>query len=752
MEAPPHLVRLGLPMLRYAVTIFLGAFLLFQVQPMMGKVILPWFGGGASIWTTCVLFFQVGLLGGYLYAHCLTTWLRPKAQCAVHVALLAASLLLLPSPAAWKPEPGAEPIGGILLLLAANVGLPFLMLSATGPLLQAWLARTSDSLASPGRSPYRLYALSNAASLLALLSYPIAVETTLGASVQLTAWSLGYAAFALGCGYSAMRFGLSGARDVAGRGGKASNSAGECVTGFPGVAEVARLRGVAETPNSGEFGYLPEIAAPRPTHGTVLLWLGLSAAGSAMLLATTNQLCQEVAVVPFLWIVPLVLYLLSFVICFDSPRWYNRTFCLFFLAIMAALAVASLFLGVSMPLAAQLAIFPLTLLACCMTCHGELVRAKPEPRHLTLFYLMIALGGALGGALVALAAPAVFTGYWEYHVALAGCCLLTLIAWRRDGFTPVRFLSPDMAWGCLLAGQTALVAALASQAWRTHGHETTVLATRNFYGALRVRETVDDDATPEPVLQLIHGQISHGFQYREGDRLRPCSYYSPQSGVALALQLCRDERPDGLRVGVVGLGTGTIAAHGRPGDMIRFYEINPQVVRLSSPDYFTYRDASAAEVEVVLGDARISMEEELRSGRPQQYDVLAVDAFSSDAIPIHLLTKECADIYWQHLKPDGVLALHISNRFLSLGGVTRGLAACRPGCQALLIENAGDDDGADTAAWVLLTSNARILEAAEITGDEEQGVPSRVTPWTDEEPILWTDDFHALWRVVRWVL
>jgi hypothetical protein len=350
-------------------------------------------------------------------------------------------------------------------------------------------------------------------------------------------------------------------------------------------------------------------------------------------------------------------------------------------------------------------------------------------------------------------APRIFPTYWEYHLALAACCGLTLIAWRRDGFTPLaKFVPGRWVWRGLGVLLGALVVALASHAWYTHGRSKTVLAVRNFYGALRVQHDVDDSHSPEPVLQLTHGQINHGFQYLdESRRRRPTTYYAPQTGVALAIDLCRRQRNEGLRIGVVGLGAGTIAAHGRRGDVVRFYEINPQVYELSCPGYFTFLQDSAAEVEVVLGDARMCMEQELRAGQPQAYDVLAVDAFSSDSIPIHLLTRECGKVYWRHLKPGGVLAIHISNRFLDLGPVTRGLAEALPGCRALAIDNSGDNEGGDASNWVLLTSSPRLLVADELAENAKSGIDSRVTSWTDaEQPIVWTDDFHSLLPIIRW--
>jgi spermidine synthase len=737
-------------MMRFAITVFLGAFLLFQVQPILGKYLLPWFGGGASVWTTCMLFFQIGLLGGYLYAHLLRRFLSPTVQGWAHLALLAASLIFLPNPLAWKPEPGGEPIFGILFLLTVNVGVPFLLLSATGPLLQSWFSQTS-----PGRSPYRLYALSNVASLLALLSYPFLVEPNLTLAWQLWLWKAGHVAFALCCGWCAARFSWQSLSAQP----TAKTKTQECVGAAVLEDSQDETMGQAaeetiDQPPRDTF-VLPAAPppqeraaddAPRPTVATVLLWLGLSACGSAMLLATTNQLCQEVAVVPFLWILPLVLYLLTFIICFDSPRWYDRPAFGLFLLFVVPWACVALFRGIHTPMVVQIIVYSLTLFACCMTCHGELVRAKPQPRYLTLFYLMVALGGALGGVFVALVAPLVFLGYWEYHIALSGCCLLTFVAWHRDGFRLAeRWLSKAVHWTALDIALLALITVLIIHAG-ADVHKS-YYVTRDFYGVLRV---LYDGEAAEPTLELVHGRISHGFQYCQAPRSHePTSYYTPFSGVGQGVRLCRQHRKGPLRIGVIGLGTGTMAAHGQSGDVIRFYEISPKVKALSDREYFTYLKDSQAHVDVVLGDARIRMEQELRDRQPQQLDLLAVDAFSSDAIPIHLLTKECGEMYWKHLKRDGVLAIHISNRFLELGPVTRGLAAARPNCEAVRLSAGDNYPGQSASTWVLLISDPDLLRLAESLCEGEDPLAEIYSPWTEKDrpPLLWTDDFHSLWQV-----
>lgn len=757
-------------MLSYALTIFTGAFLLFQVQPLIGKYILPWFGGGPGVWTTCLLFFQTLLLGGYAYAHCSSRWLKPRAQAVVHLLLLAGALAMLPvTPAdAWKPRGDENPTLHILLLLTVCLGLPYFVLSSTGPLMQHWFTRTN-----PGVSPYRLYALSNAGSLLALVSYPFFVETHFTRQTQAASWAWGFGAYALV------------AAVCAGKLWKAK--LGDDATGAPdGAAEGA--------------------INLRPSPFTQLLWLLLPACASVLLLATTNKVCQDVAVIPFLWVLPLALYLLSFIICFDSPRWYVRP--PFALALAAGLAGVAwmLFQDVDTPLRLQVSVYVAGLFACCMVCHGELYRLRPDPRQLTGFYLMIAAGGALGGLLVAVVAPLVFTDYHELHWGLAGCGLLFLVvcareitgdnlrAWRWMALllTLAVFVALDraLAWqtrdqamlnpGQLLAVRVGMWGALAVismaglargwfrpfRAWRllaciwlaagwvaltgtlwvqARGTDRNIIArSRNFYGTLKLCEYRRNDPENHYLL-LQHGRITHGLQLVDSGRSRwPVSYYCDTSGVALAIKAL----PVGARhIGVVGLGAGTLAAHGRAGDTVRFYEINPQVHQLALTR-FTYLSNSPANVEIAMGDARLSLERE----SPQQFDLLALDAFSSDSIPVHLLTREAFELYNRHLKSGGVIAVHISNRYLDLEPVVANLA--RHFQYELAIINYEEDEGDDeddpagqwwayASTWALLTRNHALVNHPDILA---------VTSAMPAEPRaipLWTDDFVSLYQVFK---
>lgn len=699
-------------MAAYALTIFLGSFLLFQIQPLIGKYILPWYGGSPAVWTTCMLFFQVVLLAGYGYAHLATRAGRIR-QGYLHLGMLLAALPFLPiTPSAelWKPAPGDAPVAKILLLLLANIGMPYLVLAATAPLIQHWFVSSF-----PGRPPYRLYALSNFASLLALLSYPFLVEPRLTLDRQVLLWSWGFAAYALCCAWCAVRPRLAGR--IAGTG--------------PALDAAAPCAGEPDPPLAGK-GELSVSAA--------LIWLLLSASGAALLLATTNQLCQEVAVVPFLWVIPLAIYLLTFIICFNSDKNYDRILWGMVLIGAVILACRTLYLGINVNLWLQILIFLAALFALCMVCHGELVRSRPDPRHLTAYYLVIAAGGAMGGALVALAAPALFDGFWEYPISLACSCLVILAAWFRE-----RAFARTPRWlpAFLVAGQLALVCFVVSYL-RSYSQQAES-RTRNFYGVLRVIR--NSDATG-PKLTLMHGRVVHGTQFTSAARRSlPTTYYGPDSAAGLALRFhpnrTSDEpRQHGLKVGVVGLGTGTLAAYGQRGDTFRFYEINPEVVRLAEK-YFTYLKGSAARVEVAPGDARITMESELKRNSPQGYDLLLVDAFSSDAIPLHLLTRECFSVYRRHLKADGLLLVHITNRFLDLGDIVhaQGEAA---GYRVARVTSSGDEKhGTGRADWMILTRNSGFLDLPRVRAKLAP------LPATASSTPLWSDDFASLWQTMR---
>jgi SAM-dependent methyltransferase len=667
----------------YAATIFLSSFLLFLVQPLIARLILPWFGGSAAVWTTCMLFFQALLLAGYAYAHYLEKKLpQSRLQPLVHSALLVAAVAMLPiAPAeTWKPSGTDEPISRILLLLAASVGLPYLLVASTSPLLQAWFAR-----ARPGANPYRLFAISNLASLLALVGYPFVIEPFLAAGEQVRLWSWLFGAFALLCALVAWR------------------------TPRGGVEE--------------------SLQGAEPVRGAqIVLWLALSATGSVLLLAVTNHLTQNVAAVPLLWLAPLTLYLLTFIIAFEGAHWYRPQvlwpFVLVWLVGMGWVLVDD---DYHYDLAMQLAMFLPGLFLGCLFCHGELYRTRPAPRHLTKFYLIVSAGGALGGLFVAVAAPLAFDAYYELGIGLA---VLALLAALR--FAPLGRVPGFLALGVLM-GVTA-VAAYEGLSY----HEDVLVSERGFYGVLRVKE-YGYPGEPSHLRRLVHGTIMHGEQYLHEDRRRfITTYYQETAGIGLALKSRQEQGP--MRVGVIGLGTGTLAAYGRRGDVYRFYDIDPRVVTIAR-EQFTYLSDSAAAIEVALGDARLTLEREA----PQGFDVLAVDAFSSDAIPVHLITREALAIYLKHVKPDGIVAFHVSNRFLDLIPVVSRLAA-ENGAHAVLVTDDPDDEDDSLRSrtdWVLVSMDAAALKRPAIVAGGARPAPER-PKWR-----AWTDDYSNLIQILK---
>ena len=677
-------------MFAFSLTIFWGACLLFLVQPLIARFILPWFGGGPAVWTTCMLFFQVLLLGGYAYAHFSISRLTPRRQVITHLCLLALAVALLPITPGdqWKPADGSHAAGHILLLLLACLGLPYLVLSATGPLIQAWFSR-----ANPGVSPYRLYALSNIGSLLALLAYPFGLEPHLSRQAQAGWWSAGlavYAVLAAWCG-----------------------------------SKVWRAAEATATASGSE-----DDAAP--SAGRRALWFGLPACGVMLLLAVTNKLCQDIAVVPFLWVLPLGLYLLSFIISFDSPRWYHRAVWLPLLAGLLGGVLYHLRTAESHPGITPLATLYLsTLFVACMVCHGEVFRLRPGANRLTGYYLSISAGGAVGGLLVALVAPFVLPDYFELHIALLLAAALTLAVLRLD---PALFLQRGRGrWGWAV-----LLVALAAFAYGLYDVAATSLrgavsVTRGFYGVLKVTESNKDDPLRHHLV-LQHGATIHGLQYQDkARRTDPTSYYTSTSGIG---RLFRTYKPEGgRRVGAVGLGSGTLAAWGRPGDTFRFYEINDDVARLATST-FTYLKESRAKTELVMGDARLSMEREPL----QAYDVIILDAFSSDAIPVHLLTLEAFSHYQRHLKPGGAIVVHVSNRYLDLHPVVYRIAE-KISFPAITIddtESAFDDEGFYGSDWIIMTRNAELLQQPLLHDATAAPVQfsARVLPWTDERSDL----------------
>jgi hypothetical protein len=672
-------------MLLSAVTIFLSALLLFQIQPMIAKMILPWFGGSAAVWITAMLFFQTMLLGGYLYAHWLVSKLAPKGQAAVHAVLLGLSLLLLPvmpSPAG-KPSGSEDPALLILFLLVVSVGLPYFLLSTTSPLIQAWYARRHRTAL-----PYRLFGLSNLASLLGLLAYPFLVEPNITLRQQSIGWSAFYGVFVL----------------------------------FGAAAAYAGSRAVApEDPTLPAPGERDALFRP-PRVRERLFWMLLAACASMLLLSVTNHLTQNVASIPFLWVLPLCIYLVTFILTFDFEGLYHRKVWVWILA--AALAGMSYGLAgwnSRTPLSLVIPAFCTGLFIACMFCHGELVKRKPTPRYLTSFYLMLSLGGALGGLLVGLAAPRLLSGYFELPLALMACAVLmfSVIEYRKWRITTV------------MGGVVAFVVLYAAVTFISSYAASTRSMMRNFYGGLRVTEY--DAGTEDEARTMVHGTVIHGKQFTRPQRSNErITYYSPASGIGLALTALRRSS---LKVGVIGLGAGSLAAYAERGDVFRFYEINPLVETLARTE-FTYLSDSRGRTEVVLGDGRLSLERE----PDQRYDLLAVDAFSGDSIPVHLLTTQALELYFRHLKPGGILALHVTNTHLDLPPVVETIRRAL-GKHALMITNERDGDREVYAAtWALVSSQPITVS---IIKEAARDLPYR------PELRPWTDDYNNLFQILR---
>jgi hypothetical protein len=666
-----------------APVVFLSAFLLFLLEPLFAKIILPWFGGSAAVWATCLVFFQSALLLGYYYADLTGRKLRSRQQAFLHLALLACSLLFLriiPN-SGWRPHPGENPFWRILLLLTVVVGLPYTLLSTTSPLIQSWYARLC-----PGRDPYHLFAISNFASFLALLSYPFLIEPHTNTHSQAIAWSVGFVCFVLLCAVAAWSVGGTSSGAV------------------PSPETVATV-------------------AQPPTMQRKLHWLALAACGSMLLLTVTNHLTQNVAPVPLLWVIPLAIYLLTFTLVFSRRGFYPR----FVFIRLLAVSLGAIGYVVYDPRAvsavqASVPLFCAGLFVCCMFCHGELNRLKPAEGSLTSFYLMLSLGGALGAIFVGLAAPFLFSNLYEFPLTLLFTALLALLTFWPDGWA-ARALWLSVSFAMLLVVYINV---------RSFQRDSLAM-TRNFYGALRVTES--DDFGPHRVRLLYHGTIRHGAQFVQLPwRKQPTTYYGRDSGIGLALRYCC-EAPK--RVGVIGLGAGTLAAYGAPGDWFHFYEINPDVVTIANSE-FTFLRETAAQTEVTLGDARLSLEQE----SPQNFDVLAVDAFSGDAIPVHLLTKEAMAVYFRHLKPNGILAVHTSNSYLRLDPIAKQLADSF-GYPSRSVETEADEDECiATARWILITKNSKFLNSPLVEKDEVAiTVPSGLRPWTD--------DYNNLFEILK---
>ncbi|MHC4446812.1 MAG: spermidine synthase [Planctomycetota bacterium] len=676
----------------YIVTIFLGAGLLFLVQPMVGKLLLPLLGGTPAVWNTCMVFFQAALLAGYAYAHLLTKIDRPLWQIILHGLVLAAALVALPiAVRAAEAAPADAPIAWLLVTLTLSVGLPFFVVSTSAPLLQRWFSRTDDAAAG---DPYFLYAASNAGSLLALLGYPLLVEPLLGLDAQRTVWSIGYGLFAvltIGCGAI-----------VIGRGRTA-------------MAEVAETE-----------------PAQQPSRRDYMKWIVLAFVPSSLMLGATQHITTDVAAVPLFWVVPLAIYLLTFILAFSRRQIIGADHASKLLVMVGLPALLFSVAWSRFPVALILSLHLVLLFAAAAMCHGRLADARPHPRHLTAFYLAIAVGGSLGGVFNALVAPLIFDTVLEYPLMLAVALLLR----RRlvvDGM--------DLPWRqWLRRGLDVGIVAVTVISIPFHGWVvglTVLERERSFFGVHRVGL---DEANQ--MMAYYQGTTLHGMQM-ETDPRRPVGYYHDETGIGqLYLRLAGDPRLD--RVGLVGLGTGALAARIEAGQHHTFYEIDPAVVRIAQDaDLFTYLRDVPQSPTIVLGDGRQSLVREPDG----EFGLLVIDAFSSDAIPVHLLTTEAMDLYFSKLAPDGLLALNITNRHLDLAWLVMGLARDRDlvaaeWLGALTVETVFEE-GKLPARWLVLARDYQAL--APLRADPLW----RPLPASEDAPV-WTDDFSNMLAVIDW--
>ncbi|GAB4430098.1 MAG: fused MFS/spermidine synthase [Anaerolineales bacterium] len=696
----------------YAVSIFISAFLLFQIQPMISKYILPWFGGTPAVWSTSLLFFQVLLTGGYAYAYWLIGKHSPRKQGLIHMGLLVFSLLLLSATAffwaspitpgaSWRPEGVALPILQVLKILGAAVGIPYFLLATNSTLMQAWFSRDF-----PENSPYRLYALSNVGSLLALATYPVLVEPNLTLNTQARLWSGGYALFAL--------------------------------LGFFGAYQTFKRKQV-ESPVV-EADDQTEVT-PKTGWNVKVLWALLPASASILLLAITNQVTQEVAAIPFLWVLPLTIYLLSFILTFDSERWYSRTWFLLALIVTSGLFIWLIIWHPDVYYLTELTIYSALLFVACMVAHGELVKLRPHPRQLTSFYLLVSVGGALGGIFVNLITPRIFTGYFElqWGVFLIWVLLAVVMFLRRDESQKFWLQRGSLALTAVTAAVVGYYMTVSVQRYSSR----TYYETRNYYGILRVKDQNRRDETYR-AYRMVHGTIVHGYQLINPEvRHLPTAYFTEESGIGITF-LHHPKRPGNLRVGILGLGVGAQAAYAQPGDLFRFYEINPAVVDLAEGEggYFSYLSDAQGEVTVVLGDARLSLERELEMGQNQQFDLLVMDAFSGDSIPVHLITREAFVLYLQHLAPNGILALDITNIHLDLQPIVV-TAAKEFGLDYAIIRHKGDGLRSESTLWAILSADKDFMNLPIIRTRQRTvlGLP--------EEFRLWTDDYSNLFQILK---
>lgn len=720
-------------------TTFLGAFLLFLVQPMIAKIILPWFGGSAAVWTACMMFFQVMLVLGYGYAHTTERYLSRNHAFYLHAFLLVAACCCLPiiPNQSLQPTPSTNVNLAVSVTLLLTVGLPYFVLASNSTLVQIWHQAVNAPNESSGgaadRSTYRLYAVSNLGSMSALLFYPFFIEPVATLTAQAWLWSVAFIAFAV----------LS------------------LVTAWP-TRLVANKNWKTES----------YVVGP----SKIAIWFLLSSIASVVLLATTNLMCQEIASVPFLWILPLAVYLASFIICFQSPRLYHRGVFVTLLCVFVVLGIAVVQAHIYLSILIQIAVMTGVCFFVAMVCHGELVRTKPPATRLTTFYLTLSIGGAAGGIFTAVIAPRIFDGFHEFQLALLAAFAIVLFQILRspnqrpdstlDSVSPS---NPSVTWtgkvsATIIIGLAAAIT-LSSYMLQTNSRlqNNIVMRSRNEYGVMMVKQN-------DTYRRFVSGNVDHGGQFIDPHKsFLPSGYYTSDSGVGIAFRSIREfrtdaqstsdkttalpspatERPDHrvspdhdapLDVAVIGMGIGAMLAWCELDDQFTLYELNPAVHDIAN-EHFTYLRHFAQQVRVLIGDGRLLLSSDTENGGVRKFDLIFVDAFSSDAIPQHLLTSQCVDEYLEHLNDDGILIFHITNRFVDLRPVIANLAD-EKNLYSYLRENRNSPADRGTR-WVLLCRQRSVLDA--------DWMKALRSDWPRNMPaIRWTDDFAPLSPVTIW--
>jgi hypothetical protein len=731
----------------FSLTALTSAFLLFWVEPLFAKMVLPLLGGSPAVWNTCLMFFQAVLLLGYLYAHLSSRYLGARRQTLAHVGLLALALLTLPVTirVGWIPPASGNVIPWLLGLLTVSVGAPFLVLAAAAPLLQRWLASLDHPAAE---NPYMLYAASNAGSLLGLLAFPLVMEPNLRLGDQTRLWSVGYATalvLTAGCAWAVW----------------------------------STSRSTVSSPPAGALTTSDAARTGAPSWMDRARWIALAFVPSSLLLGVTTYLSTDVAAVPLLWVVPLALYLITFIIVFARRSREPMKPALVIHAVLVTTLVLIMFWDADLDLGWEYALHLAVFAATALVLHSELASLRPSPAYLTEFYLWMALGGALGGAFNALAAPVLFNSIAEYQLVLLLACLFRPSWWsrldallRRGGvpsiltaFVPVLLLSVfwKEARGHEVIGVSAklilsvivagLVLALSSNAMRFGASLVAIaimgqtivqrpldalFADRSFFGAYRV------ERSGGPSNFLTHGTTIHGAQFLDAKRRRqPVTYYHP-NGPAGQLFAAMQGRLPNNQIGAVGLGAGSLVCYSKPGEEWTFFEIDPLVERISrNPKYFTFLRDCAVQPKVVIGDARLTLARQ----PARRFGLLMIDAFSSDAIPVHLLTREAFQVYNRVLDDHGILFVHISNQRLGLEPVVAALAA-DAGMVALMNDYTARSDREDkdldySADWVALAHREEDL--APLAGDDRWRPLAR-----DGLRTPWTDDYSNILSVIKW--